>query len=73
MKTQILNKNDRISTNKEIIIINSFGVLQNFFKYAKSVFIGKSLVKKLKNNGGQNPIDAAMLNVKFIMDLCSKF
>ena len=64
MKTQILNKNDRISTNKEIIIINSFGVLQNFFKYAKSVFIGKSLVKKLKNNGGQNPIDAAMLNCK---------
>ena len=64
LKTQILNKNDRISTNKEIIIINSFGVLQNFFKYAKSVFIGKSLVKKLKNNGGQNPIDAAMLNCK---------
>ena len=34
-----------ILEDKEIIIINSFGVLQNYFKYAKSVFIGKSILK----------------------------
>ena len=33
-------------------------------KYAKSVFIGKSMIKKLKNDGGQNPIDAAKLGCK---------
>tara|TARA_B100001063_G_C16767082_1_gene559314 strand:+ start:1628 stop:2896 length:1269 start_codon:yes stop_codon:yes gene_type:complete len=64
LKTQILNQNEMILDNKEIIIINSFGVLQNYFKYAKSVFIGKSMLKELKNEGGQNPIDAAKLRCK---------
>ena len=49
---------------KEIIIINSFGVLQEYFKFSKSVFMGKSLIKKLKNDSGQNPIDAAKLKCK---------
>ena len=53
-----------ILKNKEIIIINSFGNLPKFFKYAKSVFIGKSTIKKFKNVGGQNPIDAAKLGCK---------
>ena len=64
LKAQILNKNDVINEDKEIIIINTFGALQNFFKYAKSVFIGKSTIKKLENDGGQNPIDAAKLKCK---------
>ena len=64
LKTQILNKEDIISKDKEIIIINSFGNLHNYFRHAKSVFIGKSMIKKLKNDGGQNPIDAVNLNCK---------
>ncbi len=64
LKVQILNKEDRFLENKEIIIINSFGILQNYFKFAKSVFIGKSTIKKLENDGGQNPIDAAKLGCK---------
>ena len=64
LKTQILNKGEIILNNKEIIIINSFGVLNDYFKYAKSVFVGKSTLKKLKYSGGQNPIDAAKLGCK---------
>ena len=64
IKVQILNKNDIISEDKELIIINYFGHLQNYFKYSKSVFIGKSMFKKFKNDGGQNPIEAAKLNCK---------
>lgn len=64
LKVQILNKGDLITKNKEIIIINSFGTLNDFFKYAKSTFIGKSIIKKLINDSGQNPIDAAKLNCK---------
>jgi len=64
LKVQILNKDDLISKNNEIIIINSFGILQDYFKYAKSVFIGKSMIERLKNDSGQNPIDAAKLNCK---------
>ncbi len=64
LNTQILNKDERIEENKEIIIINSFGILQDYFKYTKSVFMGKSILEKLKKVGGQNPIDAAKLGCK---------
>jgi len=64
LSSQILNNNEVILNNKEIIIINSFGVLQNYFKYTKSVFIGKSTIKNLKDVGGQSPIDAAKLGCK---------
>jgi 3-deoxy-D-manno-octulosonic-acid transferase len=64
LNVQVLNKKETILKNKEIILINSFGILQNYFRYAKSVFIGKSIVKSLKNVGGQNPIDAAQLGCK---------
>ena len=64
LKTQLLNDGDKILNNKEIIIVNSFGVLQKYFNYAKSVFIGKSIIKRLKKVGGQNPIDAAKLGCK---------
>ena len=64
LKTQLLGHNDKILKENEIIIINSFGLLKNYFRNAKSVFIGKSLVEKLKNDSGQNPIDAAYLDCK---------
>ena len=63
-KVQILNTDDKISQDKEILIVNSFGALQGYFKYAKSVFIGKSIVPRLKRDSGQSPIDAAKLNCK---------
>ena len=64
LKSQILNKDEIFLDNKEIIIVNSFGELQKYFYFAKSVFIGKSLIKKLQNEGGQNPIEAAKLGCK---------
>ena len=39
-------------------------MLQNYYKYAKSVFIGKSIIKNLAKDSGQNPVDAAKLNCK---------
>ena len=64
LKSQILNLNDNIIEDKEIIIINSYGVLINFFKNTKSVFMGKSTIRKLKHDGGQSPIEAAKLGCK---------
>ena len=64
LTAQLLNKDEKILNNKDVIIINSFGVLQEYFKFAKSVFIGKSILFKLRNDSGQNPIDAAKLNCK---------
>ena len=59
LNSQILNSNDRIKSNSEILIINSYGVLANYYKYSNSVFIGKSISKKFHGVGGQNPIEAA--------------
>ena len=59
LNSQILNQNDVVLNNKEIIIVNSFGLLSEFFNYCKNVFIGKSLMDKFKKDGGQNPIEAA--------------
>lgn len=64
LNTQILAKDEKISKNSEIVIINSFGGLPEYLVHAKSVLIGKSLLKKLENDGGQNPILAAQLGCK---------
>ena len=64
LSCQILNSEDKILNDKEIIIINSIGKLQSFYKYSKSVFIGKSTIKKFEEVGGQNPIEAAKLGCK---------
>ena len=64
LNTQILNDNDLINFNTEILIINSFGVLPKYFNYCKNIFIGKSFIKKKRNVGGQNPIEAAKLGCK---------
>ena len=64
LTAQIVKKNDNISEDSEIIIIKSFGNLSSYFKYAKSVFVGKSMLKKLSLDGGQNPILAAQLGCK---------
>jgi len=64
LNVQILNDNNLVNSNTEILIINSFGVLPKYFSYCKNIFIGKSLLKKKKNVGGQNPIEAAKLGCK---------
>lgn len=61
---QVLNKNELILENKEIILVNYYGNLPVFLKYSKSVFVGKSTIKKLASVGGQNPIEAAKLGCK---------
>ena len=61
---QTLKEGEKIINGKEIIIINAFGILNEYFKFAKSVFIGKSMIKSLKHDGGQNPINAVKLGCK---------
>ena len=60
----MLNNNEIIKNETEILLINSFGFLNNYYDYCKNVFIGKSLVKNLVLEGGQNPIEAARLGCK---------
>ena len=64
INSKIINHDEEISNDYEVYIINYFGALSKYYKFAKSVFIGKSLIKKLKDDSGQNPIDAAKSGCK---------
>ena len=61
LKTQIKNENDDIDESSEIILINYYGSVFKYYENFKQIFIGKSILKKFKNDGGQNPIDAARM------------
>ena len=61
---QTLSEKENIKDGNEIIIINSYGKVSEYLKLCESVFIGKSLMKKLSSVGGQNPIEAAKLGCK---------
>ena len=46
---------NRIKSNTDIYLVNSYGKTKSIFKICKNVFLGGSLV----NHGGQNPLEAA--------------
>ncbi len=60
-RVQIKNELDLIDKSAEIVLVNYYGSVLKYLRFIKQIFIGKSLLKKLKNVGGQNPIDAAKI------------
>lgn len=64
LNVQIIGKDDNFSFNKEVVIINSFGILFEFLLKSRSVFIGKSTLKRLENDSGQSPIEPAQLGCR---------
>ena len=48
----------------DILLVNSYGETLKYFNISKYVFLGKSLVKSLIKDGGQNPIEATRLGCK---------
>ena len=62
LNSQIITSKGLIKSGKEVVIVNTFGDQPKYFKYSKSVFIGKSFLRRLKKVSGQNPIEAAKLD-----------
>jgi len=60
-KVQIKKENEPINNSVDIVLVNYYGAVSKYFKYFKQIFIGKSMLKKFENSGGQNPIDAAKM------------
>ncbi len=56
---QIKNETDLINETSEIVLVNYYGSISKYTGIINQIFIGKSLLKRLQNVGGQNPIDAA--------------
>tara|TARA_B100000029_G_scaffold112344_1_gene104473 strand:- start:1648 stop:2916 length:1269 start_codon:yes stop_codon:yes gene_type:complete len=63
-KVQIKSENEIINESAEVVLVNYYGSIKKYLKNINQIFIGKSLLSKLKNVGGQNPIDAAKIGCR---------
>tara|TARA_Y100000591_G_scaffold333164_1_gene374269 strand:- start:162 stop:1448 length:1287 start_codon:yes stop_codon:yes gene_type:complete len=61
LNLQIKNIDDLFDNSADIVLVNYYGAVNLFLDKIKNVFMGKSLIKKFKKVGGQNPIEAAKL------------
>ncbi len=64
LDAKIVRDSDSFKETSEIVIINSFGEMNKYFNYCKSIFMGKSISRKLIKVGGQNPIEPAKCGCK---------
>ena len=55
---------NQMNENTDILIIDSYGESLKFYNVSKYIFVGKSLVKNLITDSGQNPIEPARLGCK---------
>ena len=60
------SKLNNYTENTDIILIDSYGESLKFYNISKYVFLGKSLVKSLSKDSGQNPIEPARLGCKIL-------
>tara|TARA_Y100000741_G_scaffold113344_1_gene85054 strand:- start:1859 stop:3124 length:1266 start_codon:yes stop_codon:yes gene_type:complete len=66
LKIALYSKPNEIKSDTDILIIDSYGETLKFFNITKYVFVGKSLVKNLIKNSGQNPIEPARLGCRIL-------
>ena len=64
LKVVLFNKLDQLNIDTDILLIDSYGEVLKFYNISKYVFLGKSLVKSLIKDSGQNPIEPARLGCK---------
>ena len=63
----VLSSNlNEVDIETDILLIDSYGEALKFYDISKYVFLGKSLVKSLINDSGQNPIEPARLGCKIL-------
>ena len=62
----LYSKLSQIDTTTDILLVDSYGETLKFYNISKCVFLGKSLVKSLIKDGGQNPIEPARLGCKIL-------
>ena len=58
------NELSLLNNNTDILLVNSYGEALKFYNISKYVFLGKSLLKSLISDSGQNPIEPARLGCK---------
>ncbi len=66
LKILLSNQISELNDKTDIILVNSYGEASKFYNISKCVFVGKSLVKSLINDSGQNPIEPSRLGCKIL-------
>ena len=66
LKTAVSSNLDQVDNNTDILLIDSYGETLKFLNISKYVFVGKSLVKSLVIDSGQNPIEPARLGCEIL-------
>ncbi len=64
LKTALYTNFKEINDNTDILLINAYGKALKFYEISKCVFLGKSTVKSLIEDSGQNPIEPARYGCK---------
>ncbi len=62
LKTTIRSSKEKVNTNTDIYLVDSYGETKKFFNISKLAFIGGSIV----NHGGQNPIEPARFGLNIL-------
>jgi len=64
LKITLYSNWNQINDSTDILIINTYGEAVKLYEISKCVLLGKSLIKSLRNDSGQNPIEPARLGCK---------
>ena len=66
LKVALFSNYNQINSDTDVLIVDSYGESLKFYNISKCIFVGKSLVKTLALNSGQNPIEPARLGCKIL-------
>ena len=64
LKVDLYSNLDQMNINTDILLIDTYGEAYKFYKVSKCVLLGKSFIKSLINDSGQNPIEASRFGCK---------
>ena len=64
LKVVLFSKLNQLDINTDILLIDTYGESLKFYNISNYVFLGKSLIKSLIKDSGQNPIEPAKLGCK---------
>ena len=64
LKVALYSKLEEMNLDTDILLVDSYGETIKFYNVSKYVFLGKSLVKSLILDSGQNPIEPARVGCK---------
>ena len=64
LKISLYSDFEQLSSETDILLVNTYGEALKFYQISKSVFLGKSLTKNLIKDSGQNPIEPSLLGCK---------